>query len=114
MPTNAQLTEENAALRARIAELEAGNGGATARPPVPQAPSFGMSEGTRMDIELAKATINADPAVNQVTITEPGTGKAIVVTAENVDTSALDDREFAAAPADDDTDTRDLSARRND
>jgi hypothetical protein len=61
-PTNAQLTEENDRLRARVAELESAQG---ARPTVPLTPSFGVSEGEREEIErTGKAVSPFDGKVN--------------------------------------------------
>lgn len=49
-PTNAQLTEENERLTARVAELESRAANGRQRP-LPDRPSFGMSEGEREEIE---------------------------------------------------------------
>lgn len=54
-PTNAQLTEENERLRARVAELESGQG---KRPTVPLTPSFGVSEGERDEIERMGSAVS--------------------------------------------------------
>jgi len=56
-PTNAQLTEENERLRARVAELETAAGRPAGRP-VPAQPSFGLSEGERQDIEMHGSAVS--------------------------------------------------------
>jgi hypothetical protein len=87
--TRAQLTEENDVLRARIAELEA-NPTATSRP-APVLPSFGLSEGTRLDILEAQNKLTHDRKVTAMEITEPFTGKVIRVTAERAELLSGDD-----------------------
>lgn len=58
---NAELREENERLREQLAEAQAGKSNTR---PVPTAPSFGISEGTRADLEQdGKAT---DPFTGKV------------------------------------------------
>lgn len=59
---NADLRAENERLLAQLADARAGK--PTARP-APVAPSFGMSEGTRADLELVEKT------------TDPFTGRTV-------------------------------------
>lgn len=59
---NTGLREENERLREQLADARAGK--STARPG-PVAPSFGMSEGTRADLEQVEKT------------TDPFTGKTV-------------------------------------
>jgi hypothetical protein len=77
--TRAQLAEENATLRARVAELEAETPtpGSARRPMMP---SFGLSEGTRLDILEAQNTIRTHPRLTEVRLVEPFTGATIIVT----------------------------------
>lgn len=78
--TKAQLEQENAELRALLADLEAAPAaGATTRP-APQLPSFGLSEGTRNDIEQAQNEIARNPRLEEVRMAEPFTGRVITVT----------------------------------
>jgi hypothetical protein len=90
-PTKAELLEENAALRARVGELESGAAPAQARPS-PQPPSFGISEGTRNDIEQAKHRIATDPTVNEVQVADPNVGAVMTVTADSGDTFVPDEQ----------------------
>lgn len=73
--TRAQLAEENEELRARLAELEQ----ATERK-APVLPSWGLSEGTRLDILEAQNRIRHEVRLTAVELTEPFTGKRIRVT----------------------------------
>jgi hypothetical protein len=84
MPTNAQLQAEVDRLTAENARLRdaAAQSSSVARP-APTAPSFGMSEGTRQEIEMAKDRIDAEPRLNEVIVTDPFTGKAIRVTPDD-------------------------------
>lgn len=58
---NAELREENERLRAHLADAQKGQ----VTRPAPTAPSFGMSEGTRTDLEQVEKT------------TDPFTGKTV-------------------------------------
>lgn len=58
---NAELRAENERLREQLADAQAGK----PTRPVPTAPSFGMSEGTRAELELVEKT------------TDPFTGKTV-------------------------------------
>jgi hypothetical protein len=80
--TRAQLAEENEELRARVAELEDVNTQLTTRP-APVLPSWGLSEGTRLDILEAQNRIRHEVRLTAVEITEPFTGKLIRVTEDN-------------------------------
>lgn len=101
--TRAQLAEENEELRARVAELESGIGAATR--PAPVLPSYGLSEGTRLDILEAQNKLSHDRKVTEMVIMEPFTGRRIRVTMDSYE--LLDDEapadEAPAAPADENT-----------
>lgn len=88
--TRAQLAEENETLRARVAELEDVNAALSARP-APVLPSFGLSEGTRLDILEAQNRIRHEVRLTAVEITEPFTGKLIRVTEESAELISDDD-----------------------
>lgn len=98
--TRAQLAEENDELRARVAELEA-NPTATSRP-APVLPSYGLSEGTRLDILEAQNRLAHDRKITAMEIVEPFTGKTIRVTADDYELISNDETADAAdepAPA---------------
>lgn len=77
--TKADLEQENAELRARVAELLEQTH-APAAPRRPELPSFGMSEGTRNDIEQTQLEVARNPRITKATINEPFTGRPITVT----------------------------------
>jgi len=59
MPTKDELEQENAALRDRVAQLEAEPRDVTGtgtRRPAPQRPEYGLSEGERQDLETSGVT----------------------------------------------------------
>ena len=87
--TRAQLAQENEELRAQLAELQA-NPTAVTRP-VPVMPTFGLSEGTRLDILEAQHKLAHDRKVTAMEITEPFTGKVIRVTAAGAELIHGDD-----------------------
>lgn len=79
--TKAELEQENADLRAYIADLEAGMPAAvTTAQAAPVLPSFGMSEGTRNDIEQAQHEIARNPKVDEIVFSEPFAGHTVTVT----------------------------------
>jgi hypothetical protein len=88
MATNAELTEENETLRARVQELEDANAAlaeqAAAAPAAPAANagphrmSFELSEGTRQDLLAAARDTNEDG--KRRVITDPGSNVGFVVT----------------------------------
>lgn len=82
--TRAQLAEENEVLRARVAELEDVNQQLNTRP-TPVLPSWGLSEGTRLDILEAQNRIRHEVRLTAVEITEPFTGKLIRVTEDSAE-----------------------------
>lgn len=88
--TRAQLVEENDELRARIEELESG---ATMVRPTPVLPSWGLSEGTRLDILEAQNRISHDAKLKALEIMEPFTGKVIRVTADGAELITGDEAE---------------------
>lgn len=67
MPTKDELEKENADLRAKLAKYE---GGKAPAGPV----SFGMSEGVRNDIEMAKAEMESFDPPKEVVVHDDGTG----------------------------------------
>lgn len=79
--TRAQLAQENEELRAQLAELQA-NPAAPVRP-VPVLPSFGLSEGTRLDILEAQNKLAHDRKVTEMVLVEPFTGRRIRVTMDS-------------------------------
>lgn len=81
--TKAELEQENAELRERVAELEQAGAPAAAGPRRPQLPSFGMSEGTRNDIEQAQNEIARNPRLDEIVMAEPFTGRAITITEDS-------------------------------
>jgi hypothetical protein len=84
--TKADLEFENSELRARVEELEQQAGSPTvAAPRRPELPSFGMSEGTRNDIEQAQNEIARNPRLDVITMNEPFTGRTITVTEDGHD-----------------------------
>lgn len=89
--TRAQLAEENEELRARVAELEAGASTAS-RSTRPVLPSFGLSEGTRLDVLEAQNSIRNSPTLNKVELVEPFTGKTLTVTADDVTMTEAEDQ----------------------
>lgn len=90
MATRAELERENAELRARLAELDPAS---TGRPgPV----SFGMSEGVRAEIELAKADVAADPRVRERRVKDSGTGVVYVVARSGDDVTVTEHDERRA------------------
>lgn len=97
--TRAQLAEENEALKARVAELEAGAPvtADTARP-APVLPSWGLSEGTRLDILEAQNRLAHDRKITAMEITEPFTGKIIRVTADSAELIHGDDEAEDVTP----------------
>lgn len=99
--TRAQLAQENEELRALVAELEAGNPTPNTRP-APILPSWGLSEGTRLDILEAQNRLTHDRKVTEMVIMEPFTGKRIRVTADSYELLDTDEPadEAPEAPAD--------------
>lgn len=95
--TRAQLAEENEALRARVEELEA-NGPTPATRPVPVLPSWGLSEGTRLDILEAQNRLSHDHKVKAMEIVEPFTGKTIRVTADSAELITGEDESEDVTP----------------
>lgn len=93
--TRAQLAQENEELRAQLAELQA-NPSAAVRPS-PVLPSFGLSEGTRLDILEAQNKLTHDRKVTEMVIMEPFTGRRVRVTMDSYE--VLDEDEDAAEPA---------------
>jgi hypothetical protein len=92
--TKAQLEAENAELRRLLAEAEADRPtGAGVERPRPVMPSFGLSEGTRLDILEAQAAINAHPRLTEIMLAEPFTGKRIKVTANGAELEGADELE---------------------
>jgi hypothetical protein len=81
--TRAQLAEENAELRRELDDLRAG--GTAATRPAPVLPSFGLSEGTRLDILEAQNRLTHDRKVTAMELVEPFTGRRIRVTADDYD-----------------------------
>lgn len=79
--TRAQLAEENEELRTQLADLQA-NLTAASRP-VPMLPSYGLSEGTRLDILEAQQKIQQNARIKSVELVEPFTGRVIYVTADH-------------------------------
>lgn len=79
--TRAQLAEENEDLRRQLAELQSGTG--TVTRPAPVLPSFGLSEGTRLDILEAQNKLAHDPKVTAMELVEPFTGRRIRVTEDD-------------------------------
>lgn len=79
--TRAQLAEENEELRTQLADLQA-NLTAASRP-VPMLPSYGLSEGTRLDILEAQQKIQQNARIKAVELVEPFTGRVIHVTADH-------------------------------
>jgi hypothetical protein len=74
---NERLRAENAKLRAAA---ESNEGRKTMERPTPVEPSFGMSEGTRQEIEQAKARLDREPDLDQVDVVDPFTGKPQAIT----------------------------------
>lgn len=93
--TNAELKAENQELRDRVAALESG----TATRPAPARPSFGMSEGTRLEIVEAQRRVATTDGLDEVILRDPFDSSDITVTAHGVthnsgaavDTDAQDD-----------------------
>jgi len=81
--TKADLEAELTEAYARIDELERTGAGTAAAVPRPQLPSFGMSEGTRNDIEQAQNEIARNPRLEEVRMAEPFTGRTITVTEDS-------------------------------
>jgi len=75
MPTKDELEQENAALRERVAELEAAPAAAPGpnTRPVPQRPDFGLSAGEAADLEAFGATVS------------PFTGETLTATREGIE-----------------------------
>jgi hypothetical protein len=72
-PTKDELETENAELRARVAELEQGQGQAVANPvPRPARPDFGLSAGEMDDLKTTGVTVS------------PFTGELLTATREGV------------------------------
>jgi hypothetical protein len=86
--TKADLQIELDAALAQLEELE--HGAAPSRPR-PLMPSFGLSEGTRLDILEVQNEIARNPKLSKVEMTEPFTGRVIVVTADSYDVSTLEE-----------------------
>lgn len=108
--TKAQLEVENAELRRLLAEATPAPGAGVARPR-PVLPSFGLSEGTRIDILEAQNAILTHPRLNEIILAEPFTGKRIKVTADGAELEGdegeadeLTDALEQVEPAGDDTD----------
>lgn len=100
--TRADLAAENAELRARIDELEAATPSGR---PAPLLPTYGMSEGTRLDILEAQTSIQQNAKLKAVEITEPFAGRVIRVTADGAvmldpegDSDELDVRDYETPP----------------
>ncbi len=91
MATNAELQAEVDRLKAENAELreQVQNDPAAARR-VPVKPSFGMSEGTRADLEVAAQRVKSGE-VKEVVVTDPFTSDTTKVTKANAP-------QFLAAP----------------
>lgn len=87
--TRAQLAEENEDLKRQLAELQSGTG-PTVRP-APVLPSFGLSEGTRLDILEAQRKLERDLKVNALELVEPFTGRRIRVTEDDYEVLEPDD-----------------------
>lgn len=88
--TNAELQAEVDRLKAENAELRKRAENPAAARRVPLKPSFGMSEGTRADLEVAAQRVKSGE-VKEVTVTDPFTSEPTKVTRANAP-------EFLAAP----------------
>lgn len=76
---NAQLKVENERLRAELADARANVKPVPNTRPQPQEPSFGLSEGERLDREEAQRRVDRGE-VTKVTVTSPFTGKPTEIT----------------------------------
>lgn len=83
MATNAELQAEVERLQAENTRLrEQVQAGPSVRRPAPVKPSFGMSEGTRADLEVAAQRVESGE-VKEVVVTDPFTSDTTKVTKAN-------------------------------
>ena len=75
--TKDELEQENAELRARVAELETHQSPRPNTRPKPTEPSFGLSEGSRNDLEMAAHRMETENLREEPVVSSPFTGKPL-------------------------------------